>query len=164
VGLRYRAVIFDLDGVLWDGEPLYHEAFNIVLEPLGHRVSDEDYVNVIGHGVEEAWEWMRERFQLTDTSRRFLEAYDTAVLRLLARPLHPLPGVTPLIEELKRRCVPLGVASSSLRQWVDATLRGLGLDSTFGAVVSASEVQQSKPAPDVYLLTAHRLGVNPTAC
>ncbi|TMB99446.1 MAG: HAD family phosphatase [Chloroflexi bacterium] len=164
MGLRYRAVIFDLDGVLWDGEPLYHEAFNIVLEPLGHRVSDEDYVNVIGHGVEEAWEWMRERFQLKDAPRRFLQSYDTAVLRLLARPLQPLPGVAPLIEELKRRGVALGVASSSLRQWVDATLRGLGLDSTFGAVVSASEVQHSKPAPDVYLLTAHRLGVNPTAC
>ena len=83
MGLRYRAVIFDLDGVLWDGEPLYHEAFNIVLDPLGHRVSDEDYVNVIGHGVEEAWEWMRERFQLKEAPRRFLQSYDTAVLRLL---------------------------------------------------------------------------------
>ena len=67
----FRAVVFDLDGVLWDGEPLYHEAFNVVLKPYGHSISltDPEYVQIIGKSVEAAWEWMRKRFELTESPR-----------------------------------------------------------------------------------------------
>ena len=160
----FRAVIFDLDGVLWDGEPLYHEAFNVVLTPLGHHVSEDDYNQVIGQSVEACWEWMCERFKLTEPAASFLPAYDRAVLRLLERPAEPLPGVRPLLGELRRLGVPVAVASSSLRPWVDATLRGLGLEDRFDATVSASEVAAAKPAPDLYLAAAGRLGVPPQRC
>jgi len=160
----YRAVIFDLDGVLWDGEPLYHEAFNVVLAPMGHRVSDEDYNKIIGNSVEACWEWLRERFQLSDPPRQFLRAYSEAVLKLLEQPVEPLPGVRPLIDELRRRGIPIAVASASLSRWVDATLRGLRLEDTFGAVVSASEVENAKPAPDLFLTAAQRLDVPPGDC
>jgi len=160
----FRAVIFDLDGVLWDGEPLYHEAFNVVLAPLGHHVSEDDYRKVIGQSVEACWEWMCERFKLTEPAASFLPAYDRAVLRLLERPAEPLPGVRPLLGELRRLGVPVAVASSSLRPWVDATLRGLGLEDRFDATVSASEVAAAKPAPDLYLAAAGRLGVPPQRC
>ena len=160
----FRAVIFDLDGVLWDGEPLYHEAFNVVLAPLGHHVSEDDYRKVIGQSVEACWEWMCERFKLTEPAASFLPAYDRAVLRLLEHPAGPLPGVRPLLGELRRLGVPVAVASSSLRPWVDATLRGLGLEDRFDATVSASEVAAAKPAPDLYLAAAGRLGVPPQRC
>jgi len=161
---RFAAVIFDLDGVLWDGEPLYHEAFNVVLAPLGHHVSEEDYSQVIGQSVEACWEWMWERFELAEPPASFLPAYNRAVLHLLKRPLGPLPGVRPLISELKRLGVPIAVASASLRAWVDATLRGLGLEDAFDTTVSASEVTNAKPAPDLYLTAAARLGVAPERC
>ena len=160
----FRAVIFDLDGVLWDGEPLYHEAFNVVLAPLGHHVSVDDYNQVIGQSVEACWEWMCERFKLAEPPASFLPAYDRAVLRLLQRPAEPLPGVRPLINELRRLGVPVAVASASLRAWVDATLRGLGLQDAFDATVSASEVANAKPAPDLYLAAADRLGLPPERC
>ena len=161
---RFRAVIFDLDGVLWDGEPLYHEAFNVVLAPLGHHVSEDDYRKVIGQSVEACWEWMCERFKLSKPSASFLPAYNRAVLQLLERPAEPLPGVRSLISELKRLGVPIAVASASLRAWVDATLRGLGLEDAFDTTVSASEVAAAKPAPDLYLAAAARLGVAPECC
>jgi len=161
---RFSAVIFDLDGVLWDGEPLYHEAFNVVLAPYGHRVSDDDYRQIIGHSVEYCWEWLRRRLNLSEPLDRLLSAYDEAVLHLLQRPLQPLPGVRPLIDELRRRGVPIAVASASLRQWVEATLRGLGLQDAFDAVVSASEVDNGKPAPDLFLAAAQRLGVPTQHC
>jgi len=161
---RFRAVIFDLDGVLWDGEPLYHEAFNVVLAPLGHRVSEDDYNQVIGQSVEACWEWMWERFKLAEPPASFLPAYDRAVLQLLEQPVEPLPGVRSLISELKRLGVPIAVASASLRAWVDATLRGLALEEAFDATVSASEVESAKPAPDLYLTAAARLGVAPERC
>lgn len=160
----YSAVIFDLDGVLWDGEPLYHEAFNIVLAPYGHRVDDDDYSQIIGLAVEVCWDWLRRRFNLTDPTDHFLHAYDRTVLELLERPIEPLPGVRPLIDELRRRGVPMAVASASLRQWVDATLRGLRLQDAFDATVSASEVDSGKPSPDLFLLAAKRLGIPPERC
>ncbi len=160
----FRALIFDLDGVLWDGEPLYHEAFNIVLAPYGHRVSDDEYAQIIGLSVEASWEWVRSRFNLTDPLARFLRAYDVTVLRLLKRPVEPLPGARPLIAELRSRGVPIAIASASLRQWVDATLRGLGLQDAFDTTVSASDVNNGKPAPDLFLAAARRLGVAPQDC
>jgi HAD superfamily hydrolase (TIGR01509 family) len=160
----FRAVIFDLDGVLWDGEPLYHEAFNLVLEPHGYRVSDDDYSEIIGLSVEAAWHWVHHRFDLTASPDGFLRAYNEAVLHLLQRPVEPLPGVRPLIDTLRRRGVPMGLASASLRPWVDATLRGLGLQDAFDAVVSGSEVSNGKPAPDPFLAAAARLGVPPDRC
>jgi HAD superfamily hydrolase (TIGR01509 family) len=160
----FRAVVFDLDGVLWDGEPLYHEAFNVVLAPYGHTVTDEDYVNVIGHSVEGAWAWVLKRFGITEEPASFLRRYDEAVMQLLEKPVEPLPGVTSVLEELHRRRLPVGLASASLRQWVDATLRGLGIEGEFETTVSASEVAHGKPAPDLYLEAAKRLAIPPENC
>lgn len=160
----FRAVVFDLDGVLWDGEPLYHQAFNVVLKPRGHWVTAEEYNNIIGFSVEAAWEWVHRRFGLKKPVEELIAAYDRVVLELLRERVEPLPGVRELLAELRRRRVPMAVASASLRQWVDATLRGLGLDGAFAATVSASDVARAKPAPDLYLLAAQRLGVPPERC
>jgi HAD superfamily hydrolase (TIGR01509 family) len=161
-----HAVVFDLDGVIWDGEPLYHEAFNVVLKPYGHAITitDPEYTQIIGMSVEAAWDWMRKRFELTESPAIFYRAYNEAVLELMEQPAEPLPGVRELLGELRRRGIPIGLASASLRQWVDATLSGLGLQDAFDATVSASEVHRSKPAPDLYLAAAERLGVPPERC
>ena len=160
----FRAVVFDLDGVLWDGEPLYHEAFNIVLEPYGYSVTSEDYVNIIGHSVEAAWQWVLTRFKIREDPAGFLRRYNDAVMALLAQPVEPLPGVRELLAELRSRGLPVGLASASLRQWGNATIRGLHIEDAFDATVSASEVAHSKPAPDLYLKAAAELGVPPTEC
>ena len=160
----FRAVVFDLDGVLWDGEPLYHEAFNVLLAPYGHVMTDDDYNRIIGLSVEACWEWTRRRFGLTVPDAEFLREYNRTVLRLLERRQEPLPGARELIGELRGRRLPIAVASSSLRQWVDATLSGLGLADAFDATVSASEVRAGKPAPDLFLEAARRIDVAPERC
>ncbi|MEX0682927.1 MAG: HAD family phosphatase [Dehalococcoidia bacterium] len=161
---RYRAVVFDLDGVLWDGEPIYHEAFNVVLKPYGHEVTPEEYESIIGSSVEAAWDWVLKRFKLTESPGKFYRLYDAAVLEMLASPVEPIAGVRETITRLKAIPVPVGLASASLRQWVDATLRGIGLEGEFAATVSASEVEHAKPAPDLYLRAAEKLGVPPAEC
>jgi HAD superfamily hydrolase (TIGR01509 family) len=164
--VTYRAVVFDLDGVLWDGEPLYHEAFNVVLKPYGHAIAitDTAYTQIIGLSVEAAWDWMRSRFGLTDSPAVFYRAYNEAVLELMKQPREPLPGVRELLAELKDRGIPVGLASASLRNWVDVTLMGLKLNAAFAATATASEVVRSKPAPDLYLLAAKGLGAPPEDC
>ncbi len=159
----FRAVIFDLDGVLWDGEPVHHQSLNVVLAQYGHRLTDDDYGQIIGLSVPATWDWLRDHFQLSEP-RRFWHAYNEAFLGALERPLQPLPGVRPLLTELRRRGVPSAVASSSLRAWVDGTLRGLALQDAFDAVVSASEVANGKPAPDLFIAAAQRLGVPANHC
>ena len=160
----YRAVVFDLDGVLWDGEPLYLEAFNVVLRPLGQEVTAPEYEQIIGSSVEAAWEWVIDRFKLTGPPEQFYAAYDATVLDLLAQPVEPLPGARETIARLKSIPVAVGLASASLRQWVDATLAGIGLAGEFEATVSASEVERAKPAPDMYLKAAEKLGVPASEC
>jgi HAD superfamily hydrolase (TIGR01509 family) len=162
---RLEAVVFDLDGVLWDGEPLYQRAFNLVLADYGHALDDEAYGHVIaGLSVEESWGWVQERFGLSVPMEELVAAYHQAVLALLRGPVEPLPGARALVERLRALRVPLAVASSSLREWVEAALRGLGLDGAFGAVVTASDVARAKPAPDLYLAAAARLGLPPERC
>jgi HAD superfamily hydrolase (TIGR01509 family) len=136
----------------------------VVLRPLGHTVSQDDYTNIIGHSVEAAWDWVIGHFGLVEPRDEFVRQYDTAVLQMLKAPVEPLPGVRELIAELNRRRIPVGLASASLRQWVDATIRGLGLEDAFGVTVSASEVEHAKPAPDLYLKAAAGLGVPPEQC
>ncbi len=160
----YRAVVFDLDGVLWDGEPVYHEAFNVVLKPYGHVVTPEEYENIIGNSVEAAWAWVLQHYGITEPPGRFYRQYDVAVLELLAHPVEPLPGVRELVAKLKSRGIPVGLASASLRQWVDATLAGIGLAGEFDTTVAAGEVPRAKPAPDLYLKAAANLGVDPKLC
>lgn len=160
----YRAIIFDLDGVLWDGEPLYHEAFNVVLRPHGCTVTAEDYLNIIGNSVEAAWAWVLDNCGIQEPPDRFYRLYDEAVLEMLAGPIEPLPGVHDLLTELRSRRIPIGLASASLRQWVDATVQGIGISRFLDTTVSASEVEHAKPAPDLYLKAAANLGIDPALC
>jgi HAD superfamily hydrolase (TIGR01509 family) len=164
MGSPYRAIVFDLDGVLWDGEPLYHEAFNVVLKPYDVIVTPDEYTNIIGHSVEAAWEWVLNRYNVDEPVEGFLAPYDAAVVELLAHPVQPLPGVRELLARLHERGIPVGLASASLRNWIDATLSGLGLASEFRTTVAADEVENAKPAPDLYLKAAANLGVDPKLC
>ncbi len=160
-----EAVVFDLDGVLWDGEPLYQRAFNVVLAKYGHALDERTYGQFIaGLSVEGCWQWARERFGLSQPLEELMAAYHQAVVGLLQAGVEPLPGARELVRRLRALGIPLAVASSSLREWVEETLRGLGLDGSFAAVVTASEVGRPKPAPDLYLVAAARLGIPPERC
>ncbi len=160
----YRAVVFDLDGVLWDGEPLYHEAFNVVLQPYHKIVTPDDYTHIIGSSTEAAWQWVLDHLGIAEPLDGFLRKYDVTVMEMLDSPIEPLPGVRELLAALQDRGVPLALATASFRNWADATLRGIGLEGIFQATATASEVKHAKPAPDLYLMAAKHLGIDPALC
>lgn len=157
----FRAVVFDMDGVLADSEPIYHRAMRDVLAPLGHRVTDEHQRAIMGHSIEDTWLYLQQAFNLRGPLDTLIEMYDRELRRLLLQVHEPLPGVRELISALRERRVPIAVASSSLPEWIEALLTGLGLFHSFDALVSATMVDHPKPAPDIYVEAARRLGAEP---
>jgi HAD superfamily hydrolase (TIGR01509 family) len=158
---QFRAVVFDMDGVLADSEPVYYRAMNDVLNPLGHKVTDEHQRAIMGHSIEDTWLYLQQAFDLKGPLDLLVEMYDLELRRLLLQVHEPLPGVRELIAELRQHRVPIAVASSSLPEWIEALLTGLGLYAAFDALVSATMVEHPKPAPDIYIEAARRLGVAP---
>jgi HAD superfamily hydrolase (TIGR01509 family) len=160
----YTAVIFDMDGVLADTEPSYHRAMQLVLQPFGARIDERQQRDMMGKSIEDTWAYLAAAFNLEGPLDALIDAYDRELRRRLALVHETLPGVRELIAELRRRAIPVAVASSSLPEWIDALLGGLDLTGAFDAAVSAREAARPKPAPDVYLLAAERLKAAPSRC
>ena len=163
----YRAVIFDMDGVLVDSEPAFFEAVNELLAPAGKRVEWAQYQSLLGTSMKFTWRGVLDMVGMGgEDVEPYIDRYDTALMHHLRRPRALLPGVDAVIRELKERAVPIAIATSSRREWVEALLVdavGLALD-TFDAVAWRQMVERGKPAPDLYLKAAELLAVAPERC
>ena len=166
LGGPYRAVIFDMDGVLADSEPAFFEAVNEVLVPTGKRIDWERYQQLLGTSVSTTWDGVLQMLDLeADDVQPYLDRYGDTLLEVLRRPRPLLPGVDTIMKELKRRAVPIGLATSSWQAWVEALLGAVGLPlDTFEAVVWRQMAERGKPAPDLYLKAAELLHVAPDRC
>ena len=160
----YRAVIFDMDGVLVDSEPAFFEAANTVLASEGKSIDWERYKVCLGTSAEETWTTLARLVGLTGDIGHYMRFYGKVLLETLARPQPPLPGALELLDELDRRGVPYALATSSWERWAQTVLRSAGLLERFPVRATGDAVEREKPAPDIYLLAAERLGVDPRAC
>jgi HAD superfamily hydrolase (TIGR01509 family) len=160
-----QAVIFDMDGVLIDSEPLHYRVLNQVLRDAdGYTLTEAENEEFLGTTTEAMFDTLIARHALRHSTARYVQAYESALLDLLQRPLIPQPGVVALIEQCAARGLGLAVASSSKRSWVTTTLQSLGIAHWFGVVVSGDDVVHGKPDPEIYLLTAARLAIRPERC
>lgn len=159
---RFAAVIFDMDGVLVDGEPLHFAAVNELLAEEGRSISLEAYKPYMG--TKSGWTEMVRAMQLRHPAAHYSPRYHELILRQYRERAEPMPGAGALVGGLRRAGLPVAVASSSVGPWVSACLARLELETLFDTVVSGSDVIQGKPAPEIYLLAAERLGVEPAAC
>lgn len=158
------AVIFDMDGVLIDSEPVHIDAMRDVLAPLGVTYTEEENEAFFGFTDLAAFGQLCDRHRLP-LSPDDLAARRTAVLvRLIPERCVPMAGVPAVLEWLREAGYPLALASGSAPPVIDATLGALGVRPFFAPVVSAVEVPHGKPAPDVFLETARRLVLPPGRC
>ncbi|MEU8774948.1 HAD family phosphatase [Streptomyces sp. NPDC048606] len=159
------SVIFDLDGTLVDSEPNYYASGRLTLER--HGVPDftwEQHSRFIGIGTLETLEILKERYGLSAPVEQLLAEQNAAYLELARTATPAFPRMRAFVERLHAEGIPMAVASGSSREAIDAVLAGTGLDALLTTVVSAEEVEHGKPAPDVFLEAARRLGAAPADC
>jgi HAD superfamily hydrolase (TIGR01509 family) len=157
------AVIFDMDGVLIDSEQIWDEVREELARERGGRWHQRAQADMMGMS---STEWSRYMHDVIGLPEPPEEINKEVVRRLLARykeSLPLLPGAVEAVERLAKRW-PLGLASSSNREVIDAVLEQAEIAHLFRATVSSEDVEHGKPAPDVYLEAARRLGVDPTSC
>ena len=158
-----EAVVFDLDGVLLDSEQLWDEVREGLARERGGRWHDGAQADMMGMSSREWSVYMHERIGLPEPPQ---EISAEVVHRMLERYRHELPLIPGAVEAVERIAArwPLGLASSSNRELIDAALEAAGLARHFRVTVSSEEVERGKPAPDVYLEAARRLEVAPGRC
>jgi HAD superfamily hydrolase (TIGR01509 family) len=157
------AVVFDLDGVLIQTEELWDEVRSGLARERGARYDAEAQRAMMGMSSLEWSQYMHDELGVPETPD---EISDEVVRRMEERYRDRLPlidGAREAVERLAARW-PLGLASSSNRPLIDAVLELAGLAQLFAATVSSEEVPRGKPAPDVYLEAAARLGVDRARC
>ncbi|SOE29539.1 HAD family hydrolase [Streptomyces sp. OK228] len=164
--MRYDLVIFDNDGVLVDSEPISNTILAAYLTELGHPTSYEESVrDYMGSAMHRIHELVQER-----SGQRLPEDFDDVfhgrVFAAFERELQPVPGAVQLLEKLAADEVPYCVASSGSHERIRVGHRKTGLDRWFdeGRVFSSQDVGRGKPAPDLFLHAAERMGVAPERC
>jgi HAD superfamily hydrolase (TIGR01509 family) len=160
-----KGVLLDMDGVMVDSEPFTLEALVRVFAESGYTVRHEDFLPFIGTGEIRLLSGVADHYGFPlDVERAKARVY-AIYLELIRGHLHALPGVYTFIEECRRRKLRLAVASSADSVKVEGNLRELGLSmQSFDTVVSGSMVARKKPAPDIFLAAADRIGLSACAC
>jgi HAD superfamily hydrolase (TIGR01509 family) len=162
-GQALRAVVLDLDGVLIEGEEVWDDVRQGLVRERGGRWTPRAHVAMMGMSSPEWSRYMAEQLRLPMEPQAINAE---TVARVVARYTEELPlvdGAVEVVRALAGRW-PLGLASSANRPIIDLVLDRSGLAGCFRATVSSEEVPRGKPAPDVYLEAAARLGVAPAGC
>jgi HAD superfamily hydrolase (TIGR01509 family) len=161
--LQLAAVVFDFDGIVLDSETPEFESHRRIYERCGVALTVDEWCDQIGawtEGKDERWA-MRLRKRSTSAPDAVAYQAEKRGIFLEVLPREPMRGIRKLIDTLSAAGVPTAIASTSSARWVVPALEGLGLRPTFGAIVTGDEVARRKPAPDLYLEAARRLGVDP---
>jgi HAD superfamily hydrolase (TIGR01509 family) len=158
-----EAVVFDLDGVLVDSEQVWDEVREALAHERGGRWHERAQQEMMGMSSPEWSRYMHESVGLRESPE---EINRLVVERMLERYAKGPPWLPGALEAVARTAsaYTLGLASSSNRELIDRVLEAGGIAGLFRATVSSEEVAHGKPAPDVYLAAARRLGVEPRAC
>ncbi|MGW1902030.1 HAD family hydrolase [Streptomyces hirsutus] len=164
--MRYDLVIFDNDGVLVDSEPISNRLLAGYLTELGHPTSYEDSIwDYMGSAMHRVHDLVEER-----TGQRLPDDFDAVfharVFAAFERELKPVAGAADVLEALAAEGVPYCVASSGSHERIRVGHRATGLDRWFDdeRIFSSQDVGRGKPAPDLFLYAAERMGVAPARC
>ncbi len=158
-----EAAVFDLDGVLLQSEEVWDEVRERYVRERGGRYDEEVQRAMMGMSAPEWSRYLHDEAGVPDEPETINRDVVELMLEAYRHELPLLPGAAEAVRRVGAE-LPLALASSSNREIFEEVLRLAGLEDCFRATVSSEEVQRGKPAPDVYLEAARRLGVAPERC
>jgi HAD superfamily hydrolase (TIGR01509 family) len=166
ISFMITAIIFDMDGVLVDSEPFHMQIERRQFELNGLSVPEQEHLSFMGTASELMWRKIREKYHTALTEQELLEQNRAESIRFFSELEHipVMAGLPELLEKLRSKNYPMAVASSSFPEVIELLLRKSNLRNYFQVVVSGEEAGKSKPAPDIFLLAAQKLGVSSGQC
>ena len=161
-----QTVIFDMDGVIIDSEPVYFEIDKQMFEELNIAVSFEEHCSYVGTSSQNMWNAIITKHGVAEQPAELMRKEYSLYLEHLANAndLQPIDGVVELIHELYKNNFKLVLASSSQMASIDIVLNKFKLDELFIAKVSGSELAHSKPHPEIFLRSARLIKSDPSEC
>lgn len=156
-----RAVVFDLDGLMFNTEDIFNEVGQLVLRRREKEMTRELLSQMMGRRAPEAIQLMIDYHTLTDTVAALIDETRELFLELAVDRLAPMPGLYTLLERIESRGLVKGVATSSGRRYLEDILRRFDLLERFAMTLTAEDVTHGKPHPEIYLAAAEKLGVRP---
>ncbi len=160
---RIKAVIFDMDGIIIDSEPLQKEAFDLVLKPYNIYLSDEEFKKLIGIRSIENFIDLKKEYDIPLSAEKLTDKKNQYYEEILKKNAEPRDGVIELLSYLKDK-YKIALASGSIRADVMNTLSLLKLKKFFSVIVTGDDVINGKPHPEIFLKTAELLNINPEYC
>lgn len=163
---KIKAIIFDMDGVIVDTEPLNDKHMAVFLQRYNITVTENFFERFRGTSSTTIWSSIIEEFKLTQPIDMLIADSRKSYLEYLKRsPEFKITrGLKSLLQRLRTAGFTLAVASSAYKKRVEITLSRFNIDKMFEVVISADDVKQSKPDPQIYLLTAQLLQLHPNQC
>jgi len=162
----FKALIFDMDGVLIDSEPLHKKIEQDILKELGVNLPLDEHFKYASMG-KEFWNIIEKEFgynKITTADELHKEKAVRYIKVLTSKPILPIDGLIELVSYAKKKGLILAVASSSSIYNINLVLKAIGLDQYFTLIVSGEQVPRNKPFSDIYLKTAALLNLTPDEC
>ena len=160
-----KAVIFDMDGGIFDTEKVYLDIWIEVFEKYGYKMTKELYVNVMGTGRKNVIKTFLENFGDDLPIEKMYEEKDNQLFYIIENQGIPLKeGVKELFSMLKEKNYKIALATSAKRERVEKQIKDKWLKESFDAIVCGDDVEKGKPSPDIFLKAAKKIDVEPENC
>lgn len=160
-----KAVIFDMDGVLIDSEPIHYQANKEIMSEFGFELPYEYYKHFIGSTLTYMWDTLKKKHGIINPIPELNHMSESRSKEITDRDGYiKIDGANELVKMFKENGMKLAVASSSAQNIIEEVINGIELNDCFTKLVSGNSVKNPKPAPDVFLKAAAELGVEPSKC
>ncbi|MFW6035005.1 MAG: HAD family hydrolase [Halanaerobiales bacterium] len=162
---KLEAVIFDMDGVIIDSEPIHYQANLQLFKKMNIQVTRDEYEGFIGLSNTEVWSRLKEKHNLNSPVEELVsEIVESNIKVLKGSQVEPINGIKPLLDKLRKVKLKVALASSSPTEYIRQVLEKLKIKEYFETTVSGEELKNGKPDPDIFLHTAELINVKPGNC